>query len=256
MLAVNPTSGSSLLSAFGALAVLAVTFAEAGLLVVGFFLPGDTLLFPAGVFCAATVGNGPHLTLWQVLLSAAVGSIAGTQFSYYLGRHGGQAALARSSNRRLKAVMARGEEFLARYGRRKAILIGRFVPMVRSVLGPVAGMLRVPAPTFTLWQVIGGLAWTQTLVLLGYWLGAAVPGVENYLLPLVAVVVAVSPLPVLLQRRKRTGKPSAQQDSPAKDQPTGPAPGRDADPDPGPDREHDGPRRGGTGQAPPRRSGE
>ncbi|QMU73833.1 DedA family protein [Streptacidiphilus sp. P02-A3a] len=214
MLAVNPTSGSSLLSAFGALAVLVVTFAEAGLLVVGFLLPGDTLLFPAGVFCAATVGNGPHLTLWQVLLCAAIGSIAGTQFSYYLGRRGGQAALARGGNRRLRAVVGRGEDFLARYGHRKAILLGRFVPMVRSVLGPVAGMLRVPAATFTLWQVIGGLAWTQSMVLLGYWLGAAVPGVENYLLPLVALVVALSLVPVLLQRN-RGNRASARQKAPA-----------------------------------------
>ena len=212
VLAVNPTSGSSLLAAFGALAVLVVTFAEAGLLVVGFLLPGDTLLFPAGVFCAAAVGSGPHLTLWQVLLCAAVGSIAGTEFSYYLGRHGGQAALSRSRNRRLRAVVARGEEFLERYGHRKAILIGRFVPMVRSVLGPVAGMLRVPAATFTLWQVVGGLAWTQSMVLLGYWLGAAVPGVENYLLPLVALVVALSLVPVLFQRRlaARAPRPGAE----------------------------------------------
>ena len=205
MLAVNPTSGSSLLSAFGALAVLVVTFAEAGLLVVGFLLPGDTLLFPAGVFCAAAVGNGPHLTLWQVLLCAAVGSVAGTQFSYWLGRRGGQAALSRTGSRRLKAMVAGGEDFLARYGQRKAILLGRFVPMVRSVLGPVAGMLRIPAATFTLWQVIGGLAWTQSMVLLGYWLGAAVPGVENYLLPLVALVVALSLVPVLIQRRRGGG---------------------------------------------------
>ena len=209
VLAVNPTSGSSLLSAFGAVAVLVVTFAEAGLLVIGFLLPGDTLLFPAGVFCAAAVGNGPHLTLWQVLLCAAVGSIAGTQFSYFLGRRGGQAALARRGNRRLRAVVGRGEDFLERYGHRKAILIGRFVPMVRSVLGPVAGMLRVPAATFTLWQVVGGLAWTQSMVLLGYSLGAAVPGVENYLLPLVALVVALSLVPVLFQRRRAARVPAA-----------------------------------------------
>jgi membrane-associated protein len=233
VLAVNPTSGSSLLGAFGALAVLVVTFAEAGLLVVGFLLPGDTLLFPAGVFCAAAVGHGPHLSLWQVLLCAAVGSVAGTQFSYYLGRRGGQAALARGGNRRLKGLVARGEEFLDRYGHRKAILIGRFVPMVRSVLGPVAGMLRIPAATFTLWQVIGGLAWTQSMVLLGYWLGAAVPGVENYLLPLVALVVALSLVPVLFQRRRaargaataRSAQPSAQQPQPQPQQPPGPEPG-------------------------------
>ena len=203
LLAVNPTSGSSLLAAFGALAVLVVTFAESGLLVVGFFVPGDTLLFPAGVFCATGAGSGPHLTLWQVLLGAAAGSIIGTQLSFYLGRHGGRPALERTGNRRLKSVLDRGEDLLSRYGQRKAIVIGRFVPMVRSVLGPVAGMLDIPVRTFTLWQVVGGLAWTQSMVLLGFWLGAAVPGIEDYLLPLVAAVVAVSLIPVLLQRRRR-----------------------------------------------------
>ena len=252
LLAVNPTSGSSLLSSFGALAVLVVTFMESGLLVVGFFVPGDTLLFPAGVFCATEVTKGPQLTLWQVLLCAAVGSLARTQFSYYLGRRGGQAALAQMKSRKLKAVLARSEEMLSRYGYRKAIVISRFVPMVRSVLGPAAGMLQVPVRTFTLWQVVGGLAWTQSLVLAGFWLGAAVPGVENYLLPLVGTVVLVSMLPALLQRRRprpqsgpqgpsdpapdRTGADTPGADTPGADTPGADTPGADTPPteQPGP----------------------
>ncbi|WP_341538500.1 DedA family protein [Streptacidiphilus pinicola] len=202
--AVNPMNGSSLLSAFGALAVLFVTFAESGLLVVGFFLPGDTLLFPAGVLCAAPAAHGgTSLQLWQVLLGAAVGTCLGSQLGYVIGRRGGTAVLARSESARLKSVVAHGEELLARYGQRKAIIIGRFIPLVRTVLGPVAGVLQVPTRTFTLWQVVGGIAWSQSLVLLGFWLGAAVPGVDNYLLPLVALVVVVSFLPVLLQRWRK-----------------------------------------------------
>jgi membrane-associated protein len=203
--AVNPMNGSSLLSAFGALAVLAVTFAESGLLIVGFFLPGDTLLFPAGVLCAAPAAHGgTSLQLWQVLLCAAVGTCLGSQLGYYVGRRGGTAMLARSESARLKSVVAHGEELLARYGQRKAIIIGRFIPLVRTVLGPVAGVLQVPLRTFTLWQVVGGVVWSQSLVLLGYWLGATVPGVDNYLLPLVALVVLLSFLPVLLQRRRKS----------------------------------------------------
>jgi membrane-associated protein len=203
--AVNPMNGSSLLSAFGALAVLAVTFAESGLLIVGFFLPGDTLLFPAGVLCAAPAAHGgTSLQLWQVLLCAAVGTCLGSQLGYYVGRRGGTAMLARSESARLKSVVAHGEELLARYGQRKAIIIGRFIPLVRTVLGPVAGVLQVPLRTFTLWQVVGGVVWSQSLVLLGFWLGAAVPGVDNYLLPLVAVVVVLSFLPVVLQRRRKS----------------------------------------------------
>jgi membrane-associated protein len=82
---------------------------------------------------------------------------------------------------------------------RKAIVLSRFVPMARTVLSPMAGALEVPTRTFTLWQVVGSLAWSQGLVLAGYALGASVPGVEDYLLPLVAAVVAVSLLPLALQ---------------------------------------------------------
>src|SRR4051794_27989089 len=93
-LAVNPMDSASVLAAFGALGVLVVTFAESGLLVVGFFLPGDTLLIPAGVLCTGG-RQGPHLTLWQVLLCAAVGAVAGAQVGYVIGRHGGRSLLAR-----------------------------------------------------------------------------------------------------------------------------------------------------------------
>ncbi|WP_408640960.1 DedA family protein [Streptacidiphilus rugosus] len=202
--AVNPMNGSSLLSAFGALAVLVVTFAESGLLIVGFFLPGDTLLFPAGVLCATGAAHGgTSLSLWQVMLGAAVGTCLGAQVGYYIGRRGGRAMLARSRSAKLKSVVARGEDLLNRYGQRKAIVISKFVPLVRTVVGPVAGVLEVPVKTFTVWQVVGGVLWSQSLILLGFWLGAAVPGVDNYLLPLVAVVVALSFLPVLLQKRRK-----------------------------------------------------
>ncbi|MFE2910978.1 DedA family protein [Kitasatospora indigofera] len=202
--ALDLTSGSELLAAYGALAVLLVTFVEAGLLVVGFFVPGDTLLFPAGVLCAAGTGTaghqGPYLTLWQVLLCAAVGSLAGTQLGFVIGRHGGTSLLARSRGTRLRRATARSEQLLERYGWRKAIVFGRFVPMVRSVLGPAAGLLRVPTATFTFWQVVGGLLWTQGTILAGYALGASFPGIDHYLLPLVLALVALSLLPLLFSR--------------------------------------------------------
>ncbi|MEU7299734.1 DedA family protein [Streptomyces sp. NPDC007206] len=202
MMAVNPMNSASVLAAFGALGVLVVIFAESGLLVFGFFLPGDTLLFPAGVLCAGSADQPPRLALWQVLLCAAVGAVAGGQVGYLIGRHGGRALLARTSSRRVKGAAARAEELLARYGQGKALVIGRFVPLLRTVLHPVAGVLDVPVRTFTLWQTVGGLLWSQTLVLAGYTLGTSVPHVEDYLLPLVAVVVVLSLLPLLLEARR------------------------------------------------------
>lgn len=202
MIAVNPTDSASLLAAFGALGVLVVIFAESALLVVGFFLPGDTLLFPAGVLCAASAQHPARLVLWQVLLCAAVGAVAGGQAGYLLGRHGGRPLLARTSRRRVKEGTARAERMLARYGYRKALVLGRFVPMLRSVLHPAAGALGVPVRTFTVWQTIGGLLWSQSLVLAGYLLGSSVSHVDEYLLPLVALIVVVSLLPLLAEARR------------------------------------------------------
>jgi membrane-associated protein len=207
-MAVNPTDSASVLAAFGALGVLVVTFAESGLLVVGFFLPGDTLLFPAGVLCAGGTHSGPRLTLWQVLVCAAVGAIAGAQVGFLIGRRGGRALLARHPEHGLKRGVERAEALLARYGYGKAIVLSRFVPVVRTVVCPVAGALGVPLRTFTLWQVVGSLVWTQSLVLAGYALGSSVPHIERYLLPLVALAVVLSFLPVLLElRRGRTDGP-------------------------------------------------
>ncbi|MFG3197748.1 DedA family protein [Streptomyces sp. NPDC048208] len=208
MNAVNPTDSASLLAAFGALGVLVVTFAESGLLVVGFFLPGDTLLFPAGVLCAAQQGGQPpRLVLWQVMLCAAVGSVAGAQVGFLIGRHGGRALLTRTSSHRVKEGAARAERLLARYGYRKALVIGRFVPMLRSVLHPAAGALGVPVRTFTLWQTIAGILWSQSLVLAGWALGSSVEHVDDYLLPLIGVVVAISLLPLLVEGvRSRRGR--------------------------------------------------
>ncbi|MFE4962762.1 DedA family protein [Streptomyces sp. NPDC056660] len=202
MIAVNPTDSASLLAAFGALAVLVVIFAESGLLVVGFFLPGDTLLFPAGVLCAASADQPPRLELWQVLVCAAVGAVAGGQVGYLIGRHGGRPLLARTSSRRLKSGAARAERLLAHYGYGKALVIGRFVPMLRSVLHPAAGALGVPVRPFTLWQAVGGVLWSQTFVLAGFALGSSVSHIDRYLLPLIGVIVVLSLLPALAEARR------------------------------------------------------
>ncbi|MET9615652.1 DedA family protein [Kitasatospora indigofera] len=205
--AVNPLDAGSLLGAFGALGIAVVLFAETGLLV-GFFLPGDSLLFTAGLLCTTGAGAGPRLDLAQVLAAAAVGALAGAQAGYLIGRRGGRALLARTRNKRLHEGAVRAEELLDRYGHGKAVVLARFVPVVRTVLNPLAGALGVGARTFTLWQVVGGLVWTLGLVLAGFALGSSVPTVDRYLLPIVALVVVVSLLPLgleLLRSRRRAG---------------------------------------------------
>jgi membrane-associated protein len=197
-LALNPLDATSLLTAFGALGVFLVLFAETGLLI-GFFLPGDSLLFTAGLLCATSGTVGVHLSLPGVLVAAAAGALLGAQVGYLLGRRAGRALLSRTDNRHLRQGAARAEDLLARYGHGKAIVLARFIPVVRTVLNPLAGIVQVPARTFALWQITGGLVWTVGLVLGGYALGSSIPDVDRYLLPLVGVIVAVSLLPLALE---------------------------------------------------------
>jgi membrane-associated protein len=203
-LAVNVFSAQSLLSAFGVLGVGVVLFAETGLLV-GFFLPGDSLLFTAGLLCTGTGSGGLRLSLVPLLVTAAAGALAGSQCGYLVGRKAGGALLARSRSARLHEGARRAEELLERYGHAKAIVLARFVPVVRTVLNPMAGALRVPIRTFTVWQVAGGLVWSLGLVLAGYALGSSVPSVDRYLLPMVGLIVALSlvPLAAELYRSRR-----------------------------------------------------
>ncbi|MDJ0384842.1 DedA family protein [Streptomyces sp. G-G2] len=196
--AVNLLDAGSLLSAFGALGIAVVLFAETGLLV-GFFLPGDSLLFTAGLLCVPGAHGPVHLSLPQVLTAAVLGALLGAQTGYWIGRRGGKALLARSRSRKLHEGAARAEELLNRYGHAKAIVLARFIPIVRTVLNPMAGALNVPARLFAIWQMAGGIVWTVGLVLAGYALGSSVPNVDRYLLPLVALVVLVSLTPLAVE---------------------------------------------------------
>ncbi|MFD4539476.1 DedA family protein [Streptomyces bauhiniae] len=198
-LAVNVLDAQSLLATFGTLGIAVVLFAETGLLI-GFFLPGDSLLFTAGLLCASgSAGGAAHLSLGWVLVAAAAGALAGAQAGYLLGRRAGPALLKRTKSRKINEGADRAADILERYGHAKAIVLARFLPVVRTVLNPLAGVLAVPARTFTLWQVVGGLVWTVGLVLAGYGLGASVPNVDRYLLPIIAVIVIVSLIPVGLE---------------------------------------------------------
>jgi membrane-associated protein len=199
----------------GTFGVLLVVFAETGLLL-GVFLPGDSLLFTAGVMCSAHLGLGPAgsagLSLPWVLLAAAVGAVAGAQVGFVVGRRGGPALLARTRNRQVWLGVERTRRLLTRYGYGKSILLGRFIPVVRTVINPVAGVLGVPNRVFLRWQLLGGLVWSLGVTLAGYALGSSVPDVDRYLLPGIALVIVVSLLPIFweLARARRHTHPHDQ----------------------------------------------
>jgi membrane-associated protein len=215
-LALNVLDPHSLLSSFGPLGVAVVLFAETGLLI-GFFLPGDSLLFTAGVLAAAPASATLHLPLGWVLVAAAVGACLGAQVGFWIGQRVGAPLFERSRSRKLVDGRERAEVYLARYGYARAIVLARFVPIVRTVLNPLAGILEVPTRTFTLWQIVGGLVWSLGVTLAGFWLGSSISNVDHYLLPIIAVVVVLSLIPIAVEilRARRRSAPShaAEQDT-------------------------------------------
>jgi membrane-associated protein len=205
----DPLDATSVIAATGLIGIFCVLVAETGLLI-GFFLPGDSLLFSAGLL-AATHG-ALHLPLGWVLLVAAAGALVGAQIGYVIGRTLGARLLARTTRPALSRATGRVSEVLQRYGPAKAIVLARFIPVVRTVMNPMAGMLAIPVRMFTIWQVVGGVAWSVGVTMAGFWLGSSITGIDAYLLPIIAVVVVLSLIPVVLEIRKmRVGSADGRQ---------------------------------------------
>ncbi len=191
---------SQLIENFGLLGIMTIVFAECGLLV-GFFLPGDTLLFTAGVL----VQRGTfHQPLWWVILLICVAAIVGNQVGYEIGRRGGPAVFKRPDSRLFRPeYVERTRAFFEKYGP-PAIVLGRFVPVVRTVITVMAGAGRMNYRTYTLYTVLGGILWATSVTLLGYWLGNIDFIANNIeLLLLAGVAVSVVPIGFQLLRHQR-----------------------------------------------------
>lgn len=191
-----------LLATFGVVGLFVILLVETGLLV-GMVLPGDSLLVGAGLMTATSSTAVGHLPLTGVLVATAAGALLGAQLGFAIGRHLGPRLLDRPDRPRLQAVVTSSRQTLERYGVGRAVVVARFVPLVRTVLNPLAGAVGVPTWRFVRWQVLGGLVWTVGLVTVGHVLGSAIPDVDRYLLPILAVIVAGSLLPVALEARHR-----------------------------------------------------
>lgn len=205
---LHPTAWLQLFGTFATIGVLAIIFAETGLLV-GCILPGDSLLFTAGILTAVSTVNGQEfqsLSLPWLLVGGPVAAIAGAQLGHFLGARYGRRLFDRPDSKLFRREWVdKAEYYFNRFGPARAVLLARFIPIVRTFLNPLAGMLGMDARKFFVWNVIGGVVWTDALFLLGHFLGSEVPDVEKYILPGVAVILVLSVIPIVREIMKGRG---------------------------------------------------
>ncbi|MDQ1704788.1 MAG: rane-associated protein [Frankiaceae bacterium] len=199
---LSSISAQHLIDILGVIGVGAILFAETGLLL-GFFLPGDSLLFVAGYATVAGNSLHLHLSLPALLVLAPVGAIIGAQLGYVLGQRAGPRLFSRPESRWLRPdYIERTAAMFERFGHARAVVLARFVPVVRTFLNPMAGATGMPVRTFTQWNIVGGLVWTIGLVLLGHGLGN-VGFVRKHIEVLVLLVVILSVAPLLFEVIRR-----------------------------------------------------
>ncbi len=170
----------------GILIVAAIVFAESGLLI-GFFLPGDTLLFGAGLI--ASQGSIPIVPL---IIATILAAIVGDNVGYSIGRRAGPRLFSKKDSILFRQEhIQRAEAFYEKHGG-KTIILARFIPIVRTFAPVVAGVGKMPRQKFMLFNVVGAFLWGAGMTLLGYYLGSKIPGLDKYIEYVLLAIVAVS----------------------------------------------------------------
>ena len=197
----------NLIRTFGMIGILAIVFIETGLLV-GFFLPGDSLLFTAGLLSA----TGILPPIWVLLITIPIAAIAGDQVGYAIGRKFGTPLFERPDSRFFKReYVDRSAEFFERHGP-KTVVLARFVPILRTFVPVMAGTSRMKYRVFVTYNVIGGIIWGAGVPALGYFLGG-IQFVEDNIEPILIAIVLISVLPVFFELfRARRGSRGNEQE--------------------------------------------
>lgn len=202
---------NTLLANYGSIAfwvVVAIIFAECGLLI-GFFLPGDSLLFVTGLFiarAASTTEAGIDVNIWLAIVVLMIAAILGNIVGYWIGHKAGTPLFNRPNSRLFKQeYVDRTSAFFSKYGAR-AIVMARFVPIVRTFITAIAGVARMDFRRFMLFTAIGGVIWAVGVTLAGYFLGT-IPFVKDNIEAILLLVVLVSVIPIVIEfikhRRQR-----------------------------------------------------
>lgn len=202
----------------GLAALCAVVFAETGLLI-GFFLPGDSLLVTAGVFCTSANPTGkPLLSIVWLNLAVSIAAVVGDQVGFYIGRKTGPALFKRENSLLFnKKHLIRTHEFYERHGG-KTIILARFIPIIRTFAPVVAGVGAMNYRRFVSYNVFGGIGWVLSMTGIGYGLATVWPDVTKHIEKLIILVIFLSLLPGIITYLKtylssRNAKPATREEA-------------------------------------------
>ena len=185
------TDLASLVKAVGYFGLFVIVFAESGLFI-GFFLPGDSLLFTAGL-----LASQGYLNIFILVPICFLAAVLGDNFGYMFGRKIGPALFTKERSLLFhKEYVAKSRIFYEKHGA-KTIVLARFLPFVRTFAPILAGVGNMHYPTFLFYNFVGATLWGAGMTLLGYYLGSVIPNVERYVIPLVIGIIVVSGLPPL-----------------------------------------------------------
>jgi membrane-associated protein len=201
-IAANIFDAHSIVGDLGLAGIVAIIFAETGLLI-GLAFPGDSLLFIAGIAASsagAQILGGASLNA-TIFIAAPLAASVGSQVGHFLGAKFGRKLFDRPNGRFFTHErVAQTERWLTKYGVGKALLLARFIPFVRTLINPTVGIIGYPARKFLVWNVLGAVIWTELVLGAGYVLGNKISGsIDKYLLPIIALIILVSVLPVALE---------------------------------------------------------
>jgi membrane-associated protein len=198
---MNLLDASSVVSTLGLIGVLGIIFMETGLLI-GLIFPGGEVVFLAGIAAsgsgAAILGDA-KLSAPLLFALAPVAAITGGEVGYWFGRKYGRKYFMRADSRFFNnKMLVTTEKWLLKYGPRKALIFGRFIPFARTLINPVCGVVNLDRRLFSTWNAIGAIIWTQVAIGIGYLLGEQLKdSVNYYLYPIIAVIVLISLIPLV-----------------------------------------------------------
>ncbi|MCX5605293.1 VTT domain-containing protein [Streptomyces phaeochromogenes] len=213
-LAIGPSwlDPDYLLDSFGIWGLLLIVFAESGLLI-GFFLPGDSLLFTAGLLITS---NQLDFPLWAAVVLICIAAIVGDQVGYMFGKKVGPSLFTRPDSRLFKQEnVVKAHEFFEKHGP-KSLVLARFVPIVRTFTPIIAGVSGMKYRSFLIFNVVGGILWGAGVTLLGSWLGQ-IDFVKKNIEPILLLIVFISVVPIIIEfmRARGKSKKNPQQQPPA-----------------------------------------